>query len=69
MGRFPRFVATLTRWGLSPCALILVLAALYGSLGRQLAPLAAEYRVDVESRASSALGLPLSIGSLEGSWS
>ncbi|EPM90867.1 hypothetical protein A249_24713, partial [Pseudomonas syringae pv. actinidiae ICMP 18804] len=29
MGRLPRTVATLTRWGLSLCALILVLAALY----------------------------------------
>ncbi|MDU8486968.1 YhdP family protein [Pseudomonas syringae pv. actinidiae] len=69
MGRLPRTVATLTRWGLSLCALILVLAALYVSLGRQLTPLVAEYRVDVETRASSALGIPLSIGSLEGSWS
>lgn len=69
MGRLPRLVATLTRWGLSLCALVLVLAALYVSLGRQLTPLVAEYRVDVETRASSALGMPLSIGSLEGSWS
>lgn len=69
MGRLPRLVATLTRWGLSLCALILVLAALYVSLGRQLTPLVAEYRIYVETRASSALGIPLSIGSLEGSWS
>ncbi|KPC34650.1 Uncharacterized protein ABJ99_4757 [Pseudomonas syringae pv. cilantro] len=68
MGRLSRIVATLTRWGLSICALILVLAALYVSLGRQLTPLVAEYRVDVESRASTALGMPLSIGRLEGSW-
>ncbi len=68
MGRLPRIVATLTRWGLSICALILILAALYVSLGRQLTPLVAEYRVDVESRASTALGMPLSIGRLEGSW-
>lgn len=49
MGRLSRAVATLTRWSLSLCALILVLAALYVSLGRQLTPLVAEYRVDVET--------------------
>jgi uncharacterized protein (TIGR02099 family) len=69
MERLPRLFAALTRWGLSLCALLLVLAALYVSLGRQLAPMVAEYRVDVETRASAALGMPLRIGSLEGSWS
>ncbi|CAM3292227.1 TIGR02099 family protein [Pseudomonas floridensis] len=69
MQRLPRFVAVMTRWGLSLCALLLVLAALYVSLGRQLAPMVAEYRVNVETRAGAALGIPLSIGSLEGSWS
>ncbi|RMS33540.1 hypothetical protein ALP71_05583, partial [Pseudomonas coronafaciens pv. garcae] len=69
MGRLSRIIATLTRWGLGLCALLLVLAALYVSLGRQLTPLVAEYRVDVETKATSALGMPLSIGRLEGSWS
>ncbi len=69
MQRLPRFVAAMTRWGLSLCALILVLAALYVSVGRQLTPMVAEYRVDVETKASAALKMPLSIGSLEGSWS
>ncbi|GAB7533553.1 YhdP family protein [Pseudomonas sp. 3A(2025)] len=65
----PRLMAVLTRWGLSLCALLLVLAALYVSLGRQLTPMLAEYRVDVETRAQAALDMPLSIGSLEGRWS
>src|SRR5471032_3137819 len=69
MDRLSRFFALLTRWGLSLCALVLVLTALYVSLGRQLVPLVAEYRADVETKAHAALGMPLSIGSLEGSWS
>ncbi|MCO6058194.1 TIGR02099 family protein [Pseudomonas sp. MOB-449] len=50
------------------CALFLVLAALYVSLGRELVPLVAEYRAEVEAKASGALGRPLTIGSLEGRW-
>ena len=69
MGRLTGFLAALTRWSLSLCALLLVLAALYVSLGRQLAPMVAEYRIDVETRASAALGTPLRIGRLEGNWS
>ena len=69
MQRLPRVVAGITRWSLGLCALLLVLAALYVSLGRQLAPMVAEYRVDVETRVSTALGMPVSIGSLEGNWS
>lgn len=56
------------RWLLALCALCLVLAALYVSLGRELVPLVAEYRVEAETRASAALGQPLKIGSLEGRW-
>ncbi|NWA07751.1 YhdP family protein [Pseudomonas gingeri] len=69
MERLTRFVAALTRWGLGICALLLVLVALYASLGRQFVPLVAEYRADVEGKAQAALGMPLSIGSLEGRWS
>lgn len=47
---------------------LLVLAALYVSLGRQLVPLVAEYRADVEARLEQALALPLAIGRLEGAW-
>ncbi|WP_271410814.1 YhdP family protein [Pseudomonas sp. Q1-7] len=58
----------LLRWSLGTCALLLVLAALYVSLGRELLPLAAEYRAEVESKAAAALGRPLRIGALEGRW-
>jgi uncharacterized protein (TIGR02099 family) len=69
MERLIKFLATMTRWGLSLCALVVVLAALYVSVGRQLAPLVAEYRGEVEAKARAALDMPLYIGSLEGSWS
>ena len=69
MDRLTRILATLTRWGLGLCALVLVLLALYVSLGRELSPLVAEYRAEVESKATEALGMPLQIGELEGSWS
>ena len=66
MDRLTRILAALTRWGLSLCALVLVLMALYVSLGRELTPLVAEYRAEIEDKASTALGMPLQIGGLEG---
>jgi len=69
MERLTRFLAALTRWGLSLCALVLVLIALYVSVGRELVPMVAEYRADVELKAQTAVGMPVSIGRLEGSWS
>ena len=69
MERLTRFFAALTRWGLGLCALVLVLTALYVSLGRELTPLIAEYRVEVQNKARETLGMPLTIGSLEGRWS
>ncbi|MFC6336216.1 TIGR02099 family protein [Pseudomonas sp. CCM 7891] len=69
MERLIRFFAALTRWGLGLCALLLVLAAIYVSLGRELTPLVAEYRGEIEAKAQAAVGMPLSIGSLEGRWS
>ena len=51
MERLTRFFAALTRWGLSLCALLLVLTALYVSLGRELTPLIAEYRAEVQTKA------------------
>lgn len=68
MNRLARFLMTLLRWGLGACAALLVLAALYVSLGRELLPLVAEYRLELEDRASAALGLPVRIGRLEGRW-
>ncbi|PMV26622.1 MULTISPECIES: YhdP family protein [unclassified Pseudomonas] len=69
MERLIRFFAALTRWGLGLCALSLVLAAVYVSLGRELTPLVAEYRAEVEAKAQAAVDMPLHIGSLEGRWS
>ena len=69
MDRLTRILAALTRWGLGLCALVLVLMALYVSLGRELAPLVAEYRGEIETKASEALGMPLQIGELKGDWS
>ncbi|OLF55889.1 YhdP family protein [Pseudomonas chlororaphis] len=69
MERLMRFLAALTRWGLGLCALLLVLTALYVSLGRELTPLVAEYRTEVQAKAEEALGMPVQIGRLEGSWS
>ena len=66
MERLTRILAALTRWGRGLCALVLVLMALYVSLGRELAPLTAEYRAEVEARAGEALGMPLQIGELKG---
>ena len=69
MGRLNRVLVALTRWGLGICALLAVLVALYVSLGRELVPLVAEYRADLESKAEQALGLPVHVGALEGRWS
>ena len=69
MERLIRVLGAMTRWGLGICALLAVLVALYVSLGRQLVPLVAEYRAEVEDKAEQALGLPVHIGSLEGHWS
>ncbi|KJZ41146.1 MULTISPECIES: YhdP family protein [Pseudomonas] len=69
MERLTRILVALTRWGLGLCALALVLMALYVSLGRELTPLVAEYRAEVETKAREAFGVPLQIGALEGSWS
>ncbi|MFJ2364259.1 YhdP family protein [Pseudomonas sp. NPDC087697] len=69
MERLIRLFIASIRWGLGLCALLLVLAALYVSLGREFIPLVAEYRVEVEAKAREALGMPLQIGGLEGRWS
>ncbi|SDH98565.1 TIGR02099 family protein [Pseudomonas benzenivorans] len=68
MASLARWIAAALRWGLGFCALGLVLAALYVSLGRELVPLVAEYRLEAEDRARAVLGMPLQIGRLEGRW-
>ncbi|WP_434456847.1 TIGR02099 family protein [Stutzerimonas urumqiensis] len=47
---------------------LLILLALYVSLGRQLVPLVAEYRPDIELRLARALGQSVSLGRVEGRW-
>ncbi|MDV9031052.1 YhdP family protein [Pseudomonas sp. RAC1] len=69
MGRLNRVLGAMTRWGLGLCALLVVLLALYVSLGRQLTPLVAEYRNELQDKAEQALGMPVHIGALEGRWS
>ncbi len=68
MNVLARLFSVLLRWGLGLCAAMLVLAALYVSLGRELVPLVAEYRLELEDRASAQLGMPVRIGRLEGRW-
>ena len=68
MARLARWLIVTLRWSLGLFALGLVLAALYVSLGRELVPWVAEYRLEAEDQASAALGMPLRIGRLEGRW-
>lgn len=68
MALLARLLVLALRWGLGLCALGLVLAALYVSLGRELVPWVAEYRLEAEDQASAVLGMPLRIGRLEGRW-
>lgn len=68
MDRLVRLLIALLRFSLGLCALGLVLAALYVSLGRELVPLVAEYRAEVEAKAREILAAPLRIDRLEGRW-
>ena len=68
MQALARGLMLLLRAALGLCALSLVLAALYVSLGRELVPLVAEYRLEAEDKAREALGMPLEVGALEGLW-
>lgn len=47
---------------------LLVLMALYVSAGRQLVPLLADYKDNLEQRLETELGMPVTIGSLSGEW-
>ncbi len=51
-------------WGL----ILLVLLAVYVGLGRQLMPLVANYKPELEACLSQEAGLPIRIGRLEGVW-
>lgn len=61
-------LARLLRGLLAFAVVLLMLLALYVSVGRELTPLVAEYQSEIEARAQQALGFPLRIGRLEGSW-
>ncbi|MBT8766248.1 YhdP family protein [Metapseudomonas boanensis] len=68
MERLARALVSALRMLLAFCALGLVLAALYVSLGRELVPFVAAYQAEAEAQASAALGQPVKIGSIEGRW-
>lgn len=53
---------------LTTCVVMLLLLAVYVSLGRQLIPYAVNYRADIESRLSAEIGQQVRIGALSGSW-
>ncbi len=68
MNRLAAFLLTLSRQLFWIIAFGLILAAFYVSLGRQLVPLVAEYRAEVQEKAQAALGMPIALGRLEGRW-
>lgn len=68
MNRLAAFLLTLSRQLFWIIACGLILAAFYVSLGRQLVPLVAEYRTEVQQKAQAALGMPITLGRLEGRW-
>lgn len=69
MSQLPAFFIGVLRRTLWLVAVGLMLVALYVSLGRQLVPLVAEYRLEVQDKAHELLAMPLSLGRLEGRWS
>ena len=68
MSRLLALVLVFLRRSLWLGAIGLMLLALYVSLGRQLVPLVAEYRLDVQDKARELLNVPIELGSLEGRW-
>jgi uncharacterized protein (TIGR02099 family) len=68
MAVLTRLLAWSLRAALRLAVLLLMLLALYVSLGRELTPLVAEYQAEIEAQAQQALGMPIRIARLEGSW-
>ncbi|MCQ4259378.1 YhdP family protein [Stutzerimonas stutzeri] len=68
MSRLLALVLVFLRRSLWLAAICLMLLALYVSLGRQLVPLVAEYRPEVQDKARELLGMPVVLGNLEGRW-
>src|SRR5690606_33911929 len=50
------------------CALLLVVLAVYVSLGRQLIPLISRYQSAIEQRLSAELAVPIEVESVQGGW-
>lgn len=68
MSRLLAIVLAALRRSLWLGAMGLIVLALYVSLGRQLVPLAAEYRLEVQNAARDLLNMPVTLGELEGRW-
>lgn len=68
MSRLLALVLTFLRRSLWLGAIGLMLLALYVSLGRQLVPLVAEYRLEAQDKARELLKVPVELGRLEGRW-
>lgn len=68
MSRLLAVVLVFLRRCLWLSAIGLMLLALYVSLGRQLVPLIAEYRLEVQDKARELLNMPVALGKLEGRW-
>lgn len=64
-----RLLNTLLRWSLLSIAGLLILAALYVSIGRQFTPLIAEYREQIEQQLQQRLQQDIHIEQLQGTWS
>ena len=64
-----RLFNTLLRWSLLSIAGLLILAALYVSIGRQFTPLIAEYREQIEQELQQRLQQEIHIEQLQGTWS
>ena len=68
MSRLLALVLAVLRRSLWLGAMGLILLALYVSLGRQLVPLVAEYRLEFQDTARDLLDMPVTLGQLEGRW-
>jgi uncharacterized protein (TIGR02099 family) len=68
MTGLPGWMRTTLRLLAAGMALSIILLALVVSLGRQLLPLVAEYRSELEQKITDVFGMPAHIGALEGHW-
>ncbi len=69
MGVALRTLNGLLRWGLWLLAVLLIVAALYVSVGRQFTPLMAEYREEIQQQLQERLQQNIRIEQLKGGWS